>query len=288
MPSADIEIDTDLVRRLLLAQHPDLADCQIVPVAHGWDNVIMRLGEDLTVRLPRRAAAAGIIEHEQRWLPLLAPSLPLPIPAPVRVGRPSDAFPWVWSIGPWFGGAPAALGPMDESDAVARSLGAFLTALHRPAPADAPHNPHRGIALAGRGERFEADLAKAAGLIDRDRVRQVFAGAAAAPPWSAPPVWLHGDLHPANILLDGGRITAVIDWGDVCGGDPASDLAVAWMMFGDRARHVLRSTRRADDACWARARGWAVALALACLANSADNPMIERIGAVTLARATSV
>lgn len=288
MPSAEIDIDVALVRRLLRAQHPDLADLPIEPIAHGWDNAILRLGADLTVRLPRRAAAAEIIEHEHRWLPLLAPSLPIRIPAPLRLGRPGGDYPWAWSIGPWFEGAPAADGPMAANGAMARTLGAFLNALHQPAPRGAPRNPFRGIPLSARHDRLEADLAKAGDEIDRDRVRRGFVEATGTGVWSAPPVWIHGDLHPANILVAGARISAVIDWGDMCAGDPATDLAIGWMLFDTDARRVLRAVTTVDDACWARARGWAIALALACLGNSADNPMIARIGEVTLARALRV
>src|SRR4051794_7564958 len=107
LPPAEHEVDEDLARALLAAQHPDLADPPIRPGAQGWDNVMFRLGEDLALRLPRRAVAAGLIATEQRWLPRLAPSLPVAIPAPVRIGATGCGYPWPWSVTPWIAGRPA-------------------------------------------------------------------------------------------------------------------------------------------------------------------------------------
>ncbi|MFD3588272.1 aminoglycoside phosphotransferase family protein [Streptomyces sp. NPDC058683] len=278
MPAAEISVSADLVRRLLDEQHPDLADLPVEVLANGWDNLVCRLGEEFLVRLPRRAVAAEFVAHEQRWLPELAARLPLPVPAPVRVGRPTARYPWPWSVVPYFPGRIAAQSEPDDRWSAAAVLGGFLDALHAPAPAEAPVNSVRGIPLAGRAEGVLAGLAHV-DRADRATALRVWESAAAAPAWDGPPVWLHGDLHPANILVDRGRISAVIDFGDITSGDPATDLSVAWMLFTAEQRAALRQTcGRADDATWERARGWALALSLVFLSHSADNPLMRGIG----------
>jgi len=153
-PEAEIAIDTALVRALVAEQHPDLALAPLVDVGEGWDNRLFRLGSDLVVRLPRRAASAELIDHELRWLPQLAPRLPLAVPAIQRAGRPGAGFPWNWSIASWVPGDPALHVPPRDLRATAAALGAFLRALHQSAPQDAPRNPWRGVPLADRTPSF--------------------------------------------------------------------------------------------------------------------------------------
>ena len=284
MPAAEVEIDEALVRALLIDQHLDLAGLAITSLGSGWNNAIFRLGEQYTIRLPRRALAAVLIEQEQRWLPSLAPELPLPVSAPLRTGRAALGYPWTWSIGPWFPGAMAAVCPPPDSElAAAVTMAEFLRALHRPAPWDAPANPYRGVPLAERDVVTRDRIRHLGDTIDGPRVLAVWESAVAAPRWSGPPLWLHGDLHPANVLVNNGRISAVIDFGDMTAGDPATDLAVAWMMFSPTARLVFRAASAPIEAAtWTRARGSALAHSLACLANSADNRTIADMGDRTL------
>ncbi|QIY76592.2 aminoglycoside phosphotransferase family protein [Streptomyces sp. RLB1-33] len=278
MPAAEVSVSVDLVRRLLDEQHPDLADLPVEVLANGWDNLVCRLGEEFLVRLPRRALAASLVAHEQRWLPKLADHLPLPVPAPVRIGQPTAQYPWSWSVVPFFPGRIAARSELDDPWTAAATLGGFLDALHASAPSEAPVNPARGIPLAGRAKGVLTGLAHV-DLGDRATALQVWEAAAAAPAWDGPPVWLHGDLYPANILVDRGRISAVIDFGDITSGDPATDLSVAWTLFTAEQRAALRQAYgRADDATWERARGWALALSLVFLSHSADNPLMRGIG----------
>jgi len=282
-PPAEVDVSVSLVRELLAAQHPDLAGLPLQLLANGWDNVLFRLGSELVVRLPRRSLAAALVEHEQTWLPVLAPRLPLPIPAPVRVGQPALGYPWRWSVLPHLRGETAAAAQFADPSDAATALGRFLRALHEPAAGDAPANPFRGVPLAQRDEAFRQRLESLHGAIDVDAVTRVWSGALERPVWSGPAVWLHGDLHPANLLVDGGVLSAVIDFGDLTAGDPATDLAVAWMAFSARDRAIVRTAYgRADDDTWARARGWACALALAFFAHSADNPLMAGIGTRTI------
>ena len=255
-PPADISLTVEQVARMVAAQHPTLQG-PLALVAHGWDNDLFRLGDDLAVRVPRRALAAGLIEHEQRWLPELARLLPVAVPTPVAVGRPDAGYPWSWSIVPWFAGRVSIDDPADERDAVAVQLADVLIALHRPAPADAPTNPYRGRPMAVRAEAMRERLAPHSVL------QAAWSRGLAEPPWEGPDLWLHGDVHPGNLIVDGGRIAALVDFGDVTSGDPATDLSAAWLFFSPagRARFRNRFGDRYDEATWNRARGWAAAFA---------------------------
>lgn len=276
VPPAEVGIDDDLVYRLVRAQHPDLL-APLTRVGNGWDNVVYRLGDDLCVRLPRRRLAVDLIVNEQRWLPVLAGYVTAGIPLPVRAGVPGEGYPWPWSIVPWFEGRPAAHVPPAERAGLAVPLAEFMTGLHRPAPPDAPPNPYRGVPLAARDALVREGLRglpRAAGLL------ALWEELAALPPWPGPPLWLHGDPHPANLLMRGGGLAAVIDFGDLTGGDPATDLAAAWLVFDERGREVFRSRVDADETTWERARGWALALGVA-LASAAD-PVLAAAGAHAL------
>ncbi len=277
-----MDVSPALLRRLLHAQHPDLAYWPITVLANGWDNVVFRVGDDLLARLPRRELGARLVSHEQHWLPALAAQLPLPIPAPVRTGRPGLGYPWPWSIVPYLPGQVAALTPPADPAAAAVSLGGFLAALHTPAPPDAPGNPFRGVPLADRTDTVMQNLSLVADQVDVRAVRRMWATALSAPRWRQPPVWVHGDLHPANILVHDGRISGVIDFGDLTAGDPAADLSVGWMLLPAGCHQAFLDSARASDASWARATGWALALGLVYLAHSADNPQLAAVGRHTL------
>jgi aminoglycoside phosphotransferase (APT) family kinase protein len=293
MPAAEVEVSAELVRRLLADQHPDLARLPVEFLANGWDNELYRVGDGLVARLPRRALGAEIIKNEQRWLPGLAPRLPLPIPYPERTGVPARGYPYSWSVVPYLPGVPAAQAGSFDPAGAAAVLGGFLGALHVPAPADAPANPFRGVPLAERAGSFAANLALLDGQADGDAILHVWDSALAVPRYDGPPLWLHGDLHPANILVNDGQVSGVIDFGDITAGDPASDLSVAWMLLppGGHARFWSAyqaaggswpSWGRVDDALRARARGWALNLAIVLLTHSEDNPVLLEVGRRTL------
>ncbi|GAA1885780.1 aminoglycoside phosphotransferase family protein [Asanoa iriomotensis] len=261
-PVADIDIDAELVGRLLRAQHPDLADRSLRLVANGWDNAIFRLGDDLCLRLPRRAVAVPLLVNEQRWLPALAETLPARVPAPVRVGVPGDDYPYPWSICEWVDGEIASLVPVAERRAVAGELAEFMRRLHVPAPADAPVSPVRGVPLAVRDEQIQ-DRLTSGKLAREDELRRLWDELITAPVWAGPPVWVHGDPHPANLVLRGSRLAAVLDFGDLNAGDPATDLAAAWLVFDAQGRAAFQAGVDADDATWTRARAWALAIGTA-------------------------
>jgi aminoglycoside phosphotransferase (APT) family kinase protein len=291
-PTAEVTIDPSFIRALLQEQQADLAHLSLIEVAEGWDNKLFRLGDDLTVRVPRRAASAALIEHEQRWLPQLSPRLALPVPVPLRVGRPGSGFPWSWSVVPWFPGESALLAPPLDLATTAVALGRFLRALHQPAPESAPHNPWRGVPLAARAKTVRQHLQQLDGLVDRGAVLALWERVLSTPPWSGPPLWIHGDLHPGNLVVNGGRLSAVIDFGDLAAGDPATDLSVIWMLLPPSARQAFLTSARGefyplDDHMLIRARGWALALGLAYLANSGDDETMRALGRATIDNALS-
>lgn len=287
-PVPEVDVDEALVRALLRAQHPDLADLPLAPAGTGWDNVLWRLGDDLALRLPVRAVSAPLVEHEQQWLPVLAPRLPVAAPVPVRVGRPGLHYPWAWSVVPWFHAEPAWSVPVADRTSWARELAEVFVALHRPAPPDAPVNPFRGVPLTPDATALRERLDRIA-LPEADRVLERRAELAAAPGWDGPAVWLHGDPHPANLLVHDGRLRAVIDFGDVTSGDPASDLSTAWLTFDAEGRAVFRDRLDAacglDHATWRRAQAWALHLAVVLLMHPVDHPHLAQVGRRALAEA---
>ncbi|MER7726855.1 aminoglycoside phosphotransferase family protein [Streptomyces sp. NPDC096323] len=259
----------EFVRELLRDQHPDLADRAVRLGARGWDNQLWRLGDDLAVRLPWATQSADeLLLGEHTWLPVLAPGLPLPVPVPQRLGEPSERFPRPWIVTTWVPGEPADRAPVTRAADAADALAGFLTALHAPAPGTAP------VGRFGRGgslSRFSGELLKTLdsvaerGLIaDPDAVRAVWEDAVAAPEWAGPALWLHADLHPANVLTADGTLCGVIDFGDLCSGDPACDLAAPWVLLPDDGVDRFHAAYRptADAATLRRARGWAVRQAL--------------------------
>ncbi|WP_238013625.1 aminoglycoside phosphotransferase family protein [Dactylosporangium sp. AC04546] len=263
-----------LVRRLLAAQHPDL-DGPVHLVASGWDNDIYRLGPSLSVRLPRRVEAVSLMHNEQRWLPLLRPVLPVAVPDLVRLGAPSGDFPWPWSVNTWLPGAPATTVPVPARLAFAAQLASFLTALHVPAPAAAPRNPVRGVPLSTRtpamSRRFATGRVPAV-------LRPLWNDLVLVPLWDGPPVWIHGDPHPANLLVGAdGLLSGVVDFGDLAAGDPATDLAAAWLVFDAPARAVFRSGLDVDEATWERARGWALNIGASIAADVDPTPEMAAI-----------
>jgi aminoglycoside phosphotransferase (APT) family kinase protein len=253
-----VDIDADLLRQLLAAEHPDLAARSLRLINAGFDNELWRLGDDLAVRIPRRAVAAELLANEQRWLPDLARRLPLPVPAPVRIGAPSRLYPWPWSVVPWLEGDPGDQVPVSDSEDAGRRLGRFLAALHRPAPPSAPFNPWRSVPLSVRAEIFQARLAHLGPAGEQARLLEIWHAALGAASHAGPPVWIHGDLHPANTLIGDGTLAAVIDFGDLCAGDPATDIAAVWLLLPpDGAGAFAAAYGGLDPATEARSLGWA-------------------------------
>jgi aminoglycoside phosphotransferase (APT) family kinase protein len=292
-PSAEFVIHEDLVRALVSSQAAVIPDAATLPLRHvadGWDCSVWRLGDDLAVRLPRRALAAPLVLHEQVVLPAIAARLGtsgVGIPAPVVNGRPEIGYPWSWSIVPWFEGS-AGLGiPRADRSGWAAPLASALLALHVVAPADHPINPVRGVPLARRADAVATRFTSLSGRVDTDALahaKRLWDAALDAQPWVEAAVWIHGDLHPGNLIARGSELTAIIDFGDVTAGDPAYDLAVAWLAFDatGRQQFITATADHYDAATWTRAHGWAAAVALILLDQSDDNPDYAALGAEAL------
>lgn len=281
MPPATTGVDAAVVQALVRDQRPDLADRPLVRVTNGWDNATFRLGDDLAVRLPRRAEAGPLILHEQRYLPDIARRSPVAVPVPVHAGRPTPDFPWPWSIVRWVRGAAAAdVGPAGRRPP-AEGLAGFLLALHVPAEPGVPVNPFRGVPLPDRDAAVVERLGDRGRYPQASALKAVWAQACAAKAWDGPPMMLHGDLHPGNVLLaEDGSLAGVIDFGDVGAGDLAVDLAAGWLMFdaGARRRFMDAFGGAVDGDTWLRARGWALILSTALLSNSDDSPRMFAVG----------
>ncbi len=261
------EVDTDaaLVRRLLTAQFPRWAGLPIASVpSAGTDNALYRLGDDLAVRLPRIHWAVGQVDKDREWLPRLAPLLPLAVPLPLAKGAPGEGYPWPWGVYRWAGGESATLERLADPRRAATDLARFITALQRidttGGPPAAEHGL-RGVPLATRDAPTRAAIAALDSLIDADATTRVWEAALQAPEWKRAPVWFHGDLLRGNLLVERGRLSAVIDWSGLGVGDPACDLMIAWNLFDRDNRDAFRAALGADDATWARGRGHALSQA---------------------------
>ncbi|WP_166350095.1 aminoglycoside phosphotransferase family protein [Phytoactinopolyspora limicola] len=268
-------IDAELVRRLIAAQFPHWASLPVRPVeVEGWDNRTYRLGDDLTVRLPTHEAYVPAVEKEHRWLPRLAPVLPLAIPESLALGQPGEGYPHPWAVRRWIPGDTAQ--PERTADMVtfAESVGEFVLALRRADPTDGPlagaHSFYRGTSPEHYDDETRRALHSLAGRIDTERATAVWKSALDAT-WTGPPVWFHGDIAHGNLLVRDGSLTAVIDFGTSGVGDPACDLVISWTMFSGPSRTAFREVVEPDSGAWARARGWALWKALIVLAGTIDS-----------------
>lgn len=267
-----VGIDTTLVRDLVSSQFPQWAQLPVTPVEFdGWDNRTFRLGAAMLVRLPSAAGYVAQVEKEQRWLPRLAPLLPLPIPVPLALGRPAHGYPWPWSIYRWIDGDIATVAPIADEPAFAAAVAGFLIALQDSDATGGPqagaHNCFRGGPLAVYEDETWAAIAALEGHIDAETAADVWRTALAAT-WQGPPVWVHGDVSAGNLLVSEGRLSAVIDFGCLGVGDPACDFVLAWTFLSGESRAAFRAALPADAGTWARARAWALWKAMKVLAES--------------------
>jgi aminoglycoside phosphotransferase (APT) family kinase protein len=278
-----ITVDADQVRRLVSDQFPEWAGLPVRPVAGGgWDNWTFHLGADRSVRLPSAAEYAAAVHKEQRWLPMLAAELPLPVPTPLAKGEPGLGYPFPWSVYGWVAGTPAQADRIADPVRFALDLADFLAALQKVDPADGPrpgqHNWYRGGTLRTYDGEASRALTALDGRVDAGRAREIWQHALDAR-WDGVERWFHGDITAGNLLLDAaGELTAVIDFGTCGVGDPACDLAVAWTLLTPDGRRAFRSRLAVDDAMWARGRGWALWKTLVTCTYSPDAfPILDEI-----------
>jgi len=279
----EVGTDVSLVGRLLAAQFPQWADLPIEPVSSaGTDNALYRLGDDMVVRLPRIHWANGQVDREHRWLPRLARHLPLAIPVPLAKGTPGEGYPWQWSVYRWLEGETATLERIADPRQLAIDLAQFITALRDidtagQLPAGSLRS-YRGEPLACRDEETRVAIAACDGLLDVELVTEVWEAHLQIPAWSGPPVWIHGDIQPGNLLAIQGRLSAVIDFGTLAIGDPAVDQIVAWNLLPADSRDTFRESLAVDNATWARGRGWALSIGLVALPYyQSTNPVLAGV-----------
>jgi len=268
-------IDAALVARLIARQFPQWSHLPVTPVEFdGHDNRTYRLGTELTVRLPTAEGYVAAVEKENRWLPVLAPSLPVPVPEPVAVGEPGEGYPYPWSVRRWLDGEVARPDRIADMAEFAESIAEFLKALWRIDPTGGPaagaHSFYRGASPRFYDDETRRSLAALDGLIDTTTAAEVWA-AALATTWDRPPVWFHGDVASGNLLVRDGRLAAVIDFGTSGVGDPACDLVIAYTMFSDDSREAFRKAVDLDAGTWTRARGWALWKSMLVMADSLDH-----------------
>lgn len=266
MHADEVESDVPLVRRLLVGRFPEWGGLALERVeSAGTVNAVYRLGADMSVRLPLIEGGARDVAKEARWLPRLAPLLPVAIPVPLGVGEPAEGFPWPWSVHPWLDGETPVPGRIADPDGLARDLAGFVGAFRRIGLTDGPV-AYRHEHLRARERETRAAIESLRGDIDTARATAAWEAALAAPEWPGPGSWVHADLSPGNVLLSGGRLSAVIDFGCAGVGEPAVDLIPAWSLLTPGAREIFRTALAVDDAAWARGRGWALSIALMELA----------------------
>jgi aminoglycoside phosphotransferase (APT) family kinase protein len=259
-----------LIRRLLATQFPEWAGLPIEQVdLAGTDNALYRLGEEMVIRLPRTKRTSTTLEKECRWLPRLAPLLPLPVPIPLARGIPAEGYPFAWAVYRWLEGERATMNRISDHRRFATDLAQFVAALQRidcaGAPTPGEHNFFRGEPLAARDAATRAAIASLGGRIDVGAVTAAWEEALQAPQWQHRPVWIHGDLDAQNLLVGDGRLSG-IDFGGLGVGDPACDVMAVWKVLPSDARASFRTTLAVDDATWVRSRAWALSQAVMALA----------------------
>jgi aminoglycoside phosphotransferase (APT) family kinase protein len=269
-------IDAVLVHRLVAGQFPQWADLPIRPVkVDGWDNRTYRLGDDMTVRLPTHESYAPAVDKEDRWLPVLAPHLPVPIPSPLALGQPGEGYPFRWSVRRWMDGETATPARIGSMTSFAESIAGFIRALQAIDPTGGPlagaHSFYRGAPPSHYSDETR-DAVDALGSRIDGRAALAVWDAALAARYEAPPMWFHGDIAQGNLLVRDGALAGVIDFGTSGVGDPACDLVIAWTFFEGAGRSVFQHAVAQDDGAWARARGWALWKALISLAGDLNGP----------------
>lgn len=268
-----------LLSELISAQFPQWANLAIWPVeTSGWDNRTFHLGNDMLVRLPSAAHYAGQVEKEQEWLPKLAPFLPNKIPVPLGMGSPGENYPWKWSVYRWIEGKTVASSPEVDLCVLAKDLANFLVSLQavdsKDGPVAGPQNFYRGGSVAVYDSETRQAIRVLSNKVHSGLVTEIWE-AGSSQTWSKEPVWVHGDISAGNLLITNNRLDAVIDFGQLCIGDPACDLVIAWTLFDAESRQVFHDALLPDSGTWARARSWALWKALIVMTNAAQTNVVE-------------
>ncbi len=263
--SNEVAPDRRVVTQLLRDQVPHLAHLPVRACAvSGSSNWVFRLGDAMTVRLPRAHRYEADLLKEVRWLPHIASRVATPVPEVEAVGEASQAFPRPWAVLSWLPGEPPQVLDEVQQARFAETLGAFLQDLHSVDSAGVPHGPEHWGYRCGEPVTDEIDgwvdeaATALADVFAPSRVREAWDRLRRVPPAAQAPCWVHTDLSAENVLVHGdGRLAGVIDFGGLGVGDPSVDLLYAWSLLGAPARELLRRASGADEGTWLRARAWA-------------------------------
>jgi len=269
------DITADLVEGLVESQFPQWAGLPVTSVElDGWDNTTFRLGSSMSVRLPSADPYVAQVDKEHRWLPVLAPQLPVPIPVPLGRGEPTPAFPRPWSVYGWIDGDLLTVDRAPDMKAFASDLAGFLAALYAcepTGPAPGPHSFFRGGPVATWDDQTRQTVEVVGEVIDTRAALDVWEAALDAQR-EAPAVWAHGDVTGANLLVRDGRLAGVLDFGCCAVGDPACDLTISWTFFNGESRELFKALVPVEASAWARGRGWTLWKALLHLAADQATP----------------
>jgi aminoglycoside phosphotransferase (APT) family kinase protein len=274
-------IDLKFVQEIVSDQFPQWRDLPITPVPQsGWDNRTFRLGDQMLIRMPSAEKYASQVETEHKWLPFLTPHLPLPIPVPLVIGEPGFGYPWNWSVYRWLEGESVATGHISNYSELALSLANFLRALQsidaQKGPKSGPQNFFRGGSLLHYDQETRKAIQILESKIDSKSALKLWETALSSS-WEKPGVWVHGDISAGNLLCKSGRLSAVIDFGQLCVGDPACDLSVAWTLFEGTSRAAFESALNLDSDTWERARGWTLWKSAIVAAGLAQSNAVEAL-----------
>lgn len=280
MSKDQIIINERLVQNLLASQFPEWKGLPIKSVSHqGWDNRTFRLGEDILVRIPSSQEYISQVEKEQLWLPKLAPHLPYPIPVPIALGKPDNGYPWKWSIYKWLTGESALYALIDNLEIFATDLAHFIYTLHQVntlgGPVPGLDNFYRGGSLLNYDAETRKAISFLHGRIDQKAILDLWEKAISTK-YAGHPVWVHGDISPGNLLVSGGQLSAVIDFGQLAIGDPACDLMITWTLFYGKSRETFIQSLPLEQDIWIRAKAWTLWKALIIAAGITESNIIEQ------------
>ena len=286
MHADEVRVSPALAAHLVAAQFGQWVGLPLMPLAAGGsDNTLIRMGENLVLRFPRRAEVAAQVAVEAAGLPQLAPYLPLAVPRIAGVGAPGFGYRFPWLVLHWLPGIDAHTAPPGDDLATARVLAGFVQALRGVQIPEAMPRMGHDRHLRPRDAFTRTMIARITDEADPALINQRWAQALALPDWNAAPVIVHADLHPLNLLTEGGTLTAVIDWGGLCAGDAAHDLICAWMVLQDAGRALFRDVLQVDDATWARGRALAFSKAVMAAPYYRDtNPALRDVMRTALTR----
>ncbi|GGE55756.1 aminoglycoside phosphotransferase family protein [Priestia taiwanensis] len=261
-----IKIDSALVTKLINEQFQEWAHLEIKPVKlDGHDNRTFHLGNNMSVRLPSASGYVPQVKKEQKWLPILAQKLSVPISSPIAKGEPNEEYPFPWSINKWLDGETVTRENVKDLNQFAKDLGEFLIELQSIDASEGPvagaHNFYRGAPLSVYDHESRNAIEKNRDVFDKVILTKLW-DLSLDSKWEREPVWLHGDIAVGNILVQNGKLSAVIDFGILGVGDPSCDAAMAWTFFDNESRTVFKDVLKMDERTWNRARGWALWKAL--------------------------